>query len=431
MKLNKKNTILIGFAFLSITAFWQMYDNMVPLILTNTFNMNKTISGLIMAADNILALFLLPLFGTLSDKSNFRMGKRKPFILFGTIAAVVFMTGLPLLDNSYYASPSPLKTAGFIIILGLLLIAMGTYRSPAVALMPDVTPRPLRSKGNAIINLMGAIGGIVYLLASSVLFSEKKTAGLDHVNYMPIFIVVAIIMLASLAILLFFVNEPKLRAKQAEYEKAHPEEELAVEETTTQKKVMPKSVKLSLLFLLLSVALWYIGYNAVNTWFTTYATNVWNMALGDASMCLTIAMAGAIISYIPVGVLAGKIGRKISILIGAGLLAVCFFAAYIYTVFSDSFHPILYVLFVLIGIAWATINVNSFPMVVEMCAGADVGKFTGYYYTFSMAAQTITPVLAGTLLSKVGYNSLFPYAAIFVAASFLTMCFVKHGDSEK
>ena len=431
MKLNKKNTILIGFAFLSITAFWQMYDNMVPLILTNTFNINKTISGLIMAADNILALFLLPFFGTLSDRCNFKLGKRKPFILFGTIAAVVFMMGLPILDNSYYESPTSFKTVGFIVILGLLLVAMGTYRSPAVALMPDVTPRPLRSKGNAIINLMGAIGGIIYLLASSVLFSEKKTAGLDHVNYMPIFIVVALIMLISLAILMIFVNEPKLRAKQAEYEKEHPEEELVVEENTTQKKVMPKSVKLSLIFLLLSVALWYIGYNAVNTWFTTYATNVWNMALGDASMCLTIAMAGAIISYIPVGIIAGKIGRKISILIGAGLLAICFFAAYIYTIFSNSFHPILYVLFVLIGIAWATINVNSFPMVVEMCAGADVGKFTGYYYTFSMAAQTVTPVLAGYLLSNIGYNSLFPYAAIFVAASFLTMCFVKHGDSEK
>ena len=431
MKLNKKTTILIGFAFLSITAFWQMYDNMVPLILTNTFDMNKTLSGLIMAADNILALFLLPFFGTLSDKSNFKIGKRKPFILVGTIAAVVLMTGLPLLDNSYYQAPAAIKLVGFIIILGLLLIAMGTYRSPAVALMPDVTPRPLRSKGNAIINLMGAIGGIIYLLASSVLFSEKKTAGLDHVNYMPIFIVVAAIMLVSLAILIFFVNEPKLRAKQAEYEKEHPEEELTVEEDNTQKKVMPKAVKLSLLFLLTSVALWYIGYNAVNTWFTTYATNVWHMALGEASMCLTIAIAGAIISYIPVGMLAGKIGRKISILIGAGLLAVCFFAAYIYTIFSDSFHPILYVLFVLIGIAWATINVNSFPMVVEMCAGSDVGKFTGYYYTFSMAAQTVTPVLAGFLLSNIGYNSLFPYAAIFVCGSFLTMLFVKHGDSEK
>ena len=431
MKLNTKTTVLIGFAFLAITAFWQMYDSLVPLILTDTFKVNETISGIIMAADNVLALFLLPLFGGISDRSNFRMGKRKPFILFGTIAAVILMTGLPILDNSYYAAPSKIKLISFIVLLGLLLITMSTYRSPAVALMPDVTPKPLRSKGNAIINLMGAIGGIVYLLATTILYSESRTKGLDHINYQPIFAVVSIIMLISLAIIIFFVNEPKLRAKQAEYEKQHPDEDLTETTDILKKKVMPKAVKRSLVFLLISVALWYIGYNAINTWFTTYATSVWHMSVGDAGMCLTVAMAGAIISYIPVGVLAGKIGRKISILLGAGLLALCFFAAYIYTVFSSSFHWGLYILFFLVGVAWATINVNSLPMVVEMCSGADVGKFTGYYYTFSMAAQTVTPVVAGFLLSNVSYHSLFPYAAIFVAASFVTMCFVKHSDSER
>ena len=429
MKLNTKLTVLIGFAFLSISAFWQMYDNLVPLILTNTFHMNETVSGVIMAADNILALFLLPLFGGISDRINTKMGKRKPFILVGTIGAVILMSGLPILDNSFFAAPALWKLIAFIVLLGLLLITMGTYRSPAVALMPDVTPKPLRSKGNAIINLMGAVGGILYLIFNSILYSKSRTEGLDHINYQPIFAIVSGIMLVALLVLIFFVNEPKLREKQAEYDKEHPEQDLAVE-TDGEKKKMPKDVKKSLIFLLLSVAFWYIGYNAITTWFSVYATTIWGMAPGEASLCLTIAMAGAIVSYIPVGNIASKVGRSLTIKAGAALLALCFFTAFIYTLLFDTFHWALYILFVLVGLAWAAINVNSLPMVVEMCSGSEVGKFTGFYYTFSMAAQTVTPVVAGFLLSNVSYKALFPYASVFVAFSFITMCFVKHGDSK-
>ena len=193
---------------------------------------------------------------------------------------------------------------------------------------------------------------------------------------------------------------------------------------------MPKDVKRSLIFLLLSVAFWFIGYNAISTWFTTYATTVWDMSPGGASLCLTIATAGAIISYIPVGVIASKIGRKKTIKFGAALLSLSFLTAFIYTLTVGKFHWVLYLLFSLVGVAWASINVNSLPMVVEMCAGSDVGKFTGLYYTFSMSAQTVTPIIAGFLLRNVGYNSLFIYSAIFVAASFTTMCFVKHGDNK-
>jgi maltose/moltooligosaccharide transporter len=193
---------------------------------------------------------------------------------------------------------------------------------------------------------------------------------------------------------------------------------------------LPPEVQRSLGFLLASIALWFIGYNAIETWFTTYANHMWGMSLGDASICLTIATVGAILSYIPAGACASKIGRRKTILGGVALLAGCFFAAFIYTLFSSSFHPALFVLFVLIGVAWAFINVNSLPMVVEMCKGSDVGKFTGYYYTFSMAAQTITPIVAGALLNHVGYGTLFPYAAFFVAAAFVTMLFVRHGDNK-
>lgn len=423
MKLNTKRTILVGFAFFSICAFWQMYDNLIPKILTETFHIGESLSGLVMAADNVLALFLLPLFGGLSDKCTSRFGRRRPFIFFGTLCAVALMMTLPLLTDSYHTAPAAWQVPVFVVCLGALLIAMGTYRSSAVALMPDVTPKPLRSKANAIINLMGALGGILYLLITTFLY---KTSGDVYVSYFPLFAIVGGVMLLSLVVVMLCVNEPELVRQQQAYEKANPQEDLVPESG----EALPPAVRKSLVFLLVSIALWFIGYNGVSTWFSVYAAKSWGMTLGQANTCLTIATAGAIISYIPVGSVASKIGRRKTIRFGTLLLSGSFFSAFLYTMVSDHFSPILYVLFVLVGVAWASINVNSLPMVVEMCKGSEVGKFTGLYYTFSMTAQIATPIVAGWLLEHVDYKVLFPYAALFVFASFITMHFVRHGDNK-
>ena len=425
MKLNVKRTILVGFAFLSISAFWQMYDNLVPKILTETFGIGESISGVIMAADNVLALFLLPLFGGLSDKCSSPLGRRRPFILWGTLAAVVLMMALPLLTDSFHAAPASWKTVCFVIALGMLLITMGTYRSPAVALMPDVTPKPLRSKANAIINLMGTSGGIIYLLITTFLY---KTNSDVYISYLPLFIIVGCIMLVSLAIVMFCVNEPKLVAEQKKYEEAHPEENLAT--VTENGEKLPREVKRSLAFILVSIALWFIAYNGVSTWFSVYASASWNMSLGKANLCLTIATAGAILTYIPSGSIASRIGRRKTIRLGTLFLTVAFGSAFAYTLVSDQFSILLYVLFTLVGIGWALINVNSLPMVLEMCKGSEVGKFTGLYYTFSMSAQIATPIVAGWLLENVSYKALFPYAAVFALGAFFTMGFVRHGDNK-
>ena len=428
MKLNNKRTVLVGLAFLSICAFWQMYDNVVPLILTKTFHLNETFSGAIMAADNVLALFLLPFFGTLSDRTHTRIGKRTPYILGGTLAAVILLNILPILDNSYYAAASAGKMVAFIIALGLLLISMGTYRSPAVALMPDVTPKPLRSRANAIINLMGAVGGIIYLAIAAVMYPNSKVLGLDHVNYQPLFIVVALIMAVAVIVLKLTINEPKLVEANQALEAEHPEWNLAKDDGSGN-EVLPSNVKRSLGFLLASIALWFIGYNGITTWFTTYVDKVMGQGLGGASTCLLIATGGAIISYIPIGSLAHRIGRKRTIMIGIILLAACFATGYFLTTTFSSINVIMFIVFALVGFAWAAINVNSLPMVVEMCRGSDIGKFTGYYYTASMAAQVVTPILAGFLMRTVSYKVLFPYAALFVLLSFMTMTQVKHGDA--
>ena len=412
MKLNIRRTILVGFAFMSISAFWQMYDNVVPLILTKTFALNETWSGAIMAADNILALFLLPLFGGLSDKANTRIGRRMPFILCGTAGAALLMNLLPRLDNKYYdilhggsSGSADFVRIAFIVVLGLQLICMGTYRSPAVALMPDVTPKPLRSKANAIINLMGTLGGVIYLGVAAVLYSGSRINGLPHVDYTLLFAVVATIMVTCVAVLFFTVNEPKLSAENRAYEAAHPEQNLAVTDAAGTEE-LPPAVKRSLGFLLVSISLWFIGYNAVTTWFTTYIDKVMGEGLGGASTCLLVATGGAVIGYVPIGALASKIGRKRTIQGGIALLCTCFICAFFITINTTSITPGVYPLFAVVGLAWAAITVNSMPMVVEMCRGSDVGKFTGYYYTFSMAAQVITPILAGTLLRSIPQHPL-------------------------
>ena len=427
LKLNNKRTILVGLAFLSISAFWQMYDSVMTLILTGTFQLNETVSGAIMAADNVLALFLLPLFGAISDRTETRIGRRMPFILGGTAAAAVLMNLLPMLDNQYANHPSPVTLAGFVAVLALLLVAMGTYRSPAVALMPDVTPKPLRSKGNAIINLMGAVGGILYLAVAAVMYPTSRTEGAVHVDYQPLFLVVSLIMAAAVVVLFLTVREPKLAEENRRLEAAHPEWDLA-EDDGSGHETLPAPVKRSLGFLLASIALWFIGYNGVTTWFTTYVSVVMGQGLGGASTCLLIATGGAIVSYIPIGALASKIGRRKTIMGGIILLAACFALGYVLTTVYSSINAVMFVVFALVGLAWAAINVNSLPMVVEMCKGSDIGKFTGYYYTASMSAQIVTPMLAGTLMRHIDYRVLFPYAAFFVAMSFVTMVFVRHGD---
>ncbi len=427
MRLDVKKTVQMGFGFLSICAFWQMYNAVIPLVLTNTFHLDETFSGVIMAMDNVLALFLLPFFGAVSDKCKNKMGRRKPFFLYGTIAAIILMLLLPLIDNSYYANPSTTKEILFIGILGALLVAMGTYRSPTVALVADCTIKPLRSRANAIINLMGALGGVIYLIVAAIFYPASKTRELAHVNYMLLFMVVAGIMLVSMCIVMTTIDEVALNKSVENYELLHPEENLAVEDENGH-EVLPKEVKRSLAFLLISVALWFIAYNGMETWFTTYAVRTWDMALGEASVCMLLASAGAIVFFIPSGIVASKIGRKKTILMGIIFMGGSFLGGFVFTLLSDTFSPILYVLFACMGMGWAFINVNSLPMVLEMCRESDSGKFTGYYYTFSMAAQIVTPILAGWLMSHVGYIILFPYAALFAALAFLTMLFVHHGD---
>ena len=531
MKLNYKRTIFVGFAFFLICAFWQAYDNTIPLILTNKFGLSQTASGGVMALDNVLALFLLPLFGAISDRCHSRLGRRTPFILIGTLAAAVIFVGLSFADaaqlknlsavsqidepaamqtlyaqeadaalktpdgtdyrlsdlfseEEFCAIPSQLTVTDgevrtpdgaayalsdrfteaeradiakhadgkaftnphytdyvvparqayawnqtaehptalivFIALLLMVLLSMAIFRSPAVALMPDVTPKPLRSKANAVINLMGSAGGIL-VLGLGMVFATGAVKN-SMMSYTVYFSVIALVMLVALALFAWQVREPKLVKRMHEESRRYGIETEQEQETDGK---FGKGEKRSLCFLLASIILWFMGYNAVTSKYSVYASSVLNK---DYNLTLMLAQIAAIVSYLPIGMLSSKVGRKKTILAGIVMLTTSFTVA----CFLRESSPTLLMncMFALAGIGWATINVNSFPMVVEMCRGGSVGKYTGIYYTASMAAQTVTPLLSGFLMDKLGLTALFPYAAVFVALAFVTMLFVMHGDNK-
>lgn len=453
MKLNYKRTILVGFAFFLISAFWQAYDAIVPLILTNHFGLPQTASGAVMSIDNVLAVFLLPIFGALSDKVNTKHGRRTPFIFFGAISAMISFVCLTFVDNyqiarladaglvfntgssSETALPekalkltlkltleNPLPLVGFIATLLVVLLAMATFRSPAVALMPDVTVKPLRSKGNAIINLMGTAGGILVLVLGMIFATSKN----PYMQYTPYVLAVVAIMATGLVIFLISVKEKKW-AEEMEAESVRLGlEEAPAESENGEKRKLTKGEFASLLLILASVALWYIGYNSITSKYSVYATNILGF---DFNFTLIIAQAAAIISYIPVGMIASKVGRRKTILAGVAMLATAFAIGILIEPTTPEF--IMFPVFILAGMGWATINVNSFPMVVELAKSGDVGKYTGYYYTASMAAQIVAPILSGFLYDLIGMRyTFFTFGAIFVACSFVTMFFVKHGDAK-
>lgn len=299
--------------------------------------------------------------------------------------------------------------------LALTLIAMAMYRSPAVALMPDLTPKPLRSSANAVINLMGAVGAIYALILIRLLVKKE-----EHPSYLPVFLGVVGIMVLAVIILVATINEKKIAAKIAE---EYPEE--AEEEKERKNMVFPAPVKRSIVLILVSIFLWFTAYNAVTTAFSRYAVTVWGMEGGGFASCLMVAMVAAIISYIPIGIISSKIGRKKSILIGLVMMFISYTSVFFYPTYNVTAN----IFFAIIGIA-GTISVNSLPMVVEMSKGSDIGKYTGLYYTFSMTAQIFTPIVSGALLQYVSYSTLFPYAMFFTACAFVTMMMVKHGDSK-
>jgi len=445
LKLNYKRTFTIGFAFFGILLLWQVYDSWCPTLLTELFKKHLTGSsekevqylvGIMMAMDNLFALFLLPVFGYLSDRTHTKIGKRMPYILMGTLVCAIAFPFIPV----FYEMNS---VFGVIAVMAVVLIFAMMYRNPAVALMPDITPKPLRSKANGIINIMGYIGG-AFATVVGIFFSLSKYLGKnDYVGWetnniwaleAP-FLVGSVLMVIS-AIFLFIKIKENDIAEQMKEEMEEGEKLAATEDKLEEDKPLSKANKRMLLFILGAEFFWFMADNAVSTFMGNY-TLYYLLCNSSSNMINTIIMGvGSVVGFAFGGTIAEKIGRKWTLFIGLGITALAYLAwgllaTNIPTPASGEFNkfPVyLYAVFFVKGLGMSLVHVNSFPMVVELATGKSVGKFTGYYYAASMAAQTLTPCLLGLLLliPNFGFDLLPIYALICTVAGLVIFFFVKN-----
>lgn len=536
MKLNYWKTLKVGLAFAIIMVFWTAYDYVVPLLLEHAYGLPNSIRGLVMGLDNLLSLFLLPIFGRISDKTHTKWGRRTPFIVIGTLVSAVLMIFVPIsansqlkqgealraeitatdspdytytdaagktynaeqiytmlfetgYDNADYCDHDFLKQGGindledyleialnpldadgetseaysryvetginsyasdqvyekltkdnttsliiYMIILFFVLIAMATFRSPAVALMPDVTPKPLRSQANAMINLAGGAGGAVAFLIYTI------TLLINPTGFIAIFVAVAASMVIILALFLWLVKEPKMvrecEALCAEYGISNddddaPEQKGGEAADAEELKIYRRSRFASFLLILASIFMWFMGYNAISSNLSIYLTKTLNLSSGLGGVISGISMGISAVAFIPVGMLAVKIGRRKSIMLGFAFATLSFILIFFFASSPSAAAVYLYTVFYLIaGFGLIIANVNTFPMVVELASSGDTGKYTGFYYAATMSAQAITPFIAGLIMDQWGSKYLFLYSTVCVAIAILLMVFVKHGDSK-
>jgi len=397
MKLDYKKTLLIGLGFFTVNIVWALYNISVPLDLAD-LGMSGVAVGSVMTIDNIFAIIFLPIFGALSDKTNSRYGRRMPYLLIGIPLSALAFILIPVMNGSL--------TTIMITIIAMNFF-MSIYRAPTVALMPDFTPGPLRSKANGVINFMGGIGSVTAFLIGGFL--------IDTNEFLP-FAAGSFIMVVTIIVMYLMIHEPK----EIEPDKPEAAEDIKV-------KAEEKGKVLSLIFLLLAIFSWFAGFNAIETFFSTYGTMVLGITEGQASFMLAIFSGMLVLFSIPSGFLATKIGRKKTILIGITILFFIFLS--IIFMPKDDIR-LMYVALAIGGMSWALININSYPMVVELTSSKGIGKYTGYYYFFSMLAAIVSPILYGFLKDMLGDGFLFIYSSIAMVVAFFFMMLVQHGEAK-
>jgi MFS family permease len=455
--LNYRRTFVIGFAFFGILMLWQIYNSYCSKFLTQMFASTiyslsysdldlpehagqlldvQYLVGIIMALDNIAALFLLPLFGFFSDRTHTKIGKRMPYIIIGTLVSAIAFPFIPLF---YYYN----NLVGVIAMMGIVIFFMMMYRNPAVSLMPDLTPKPLRSRANGIINIVGFLGGGVgTILAIPLSFANyiksKGNNGAGNLWIIEIpFLVASVLMLVTCGILFWKIKENKLETDLAD-EMARGEETAAVVEKVDPNGKMGKANRTMLILILSAEVLWFMSFNALETFLGSYT--LWYLHSNDNNTSIIWIVEGvcSVVAFLLAGRLADKIGRKWTIFIGLCIITLalglfCFVTpagngtlVNGYNQYDATFPWLMYPVFALAGIGWAMINICSFPMVVELCASKDIGKFTGFYYAASMLAQSTTPIIIGLIFKFTQQWWVLPiYSAGLMAAATVVFFFVK------
>lgn len=410
-----KRTLLVTLPFAGALAFWQAYDGIIPLILRDTFHMGDTLAGVVMALDNICALFLLPLFGSLSDRCHSRLGRRTPFILIGSLLAALL---IPFLSVADQMESFPL----FIGVLCLILVVLSSYRSPCVALMPDVTPRPVRAKADAFNSLMAAAAGIVVMVSISLAVPD-----VEKPSYLMVFLIVSgLIVLCTIIFAVFFREKDAVKRMHEEsVAMGIPEEEADASDEGGKEKEKDAIVRRSLLGILLCVFFYFMASNAVTTAFSKYASNMWDAGGGSFANFQLVATLVTLISYMPMAGLSCRIGRKNTTYIGIGLM--CLGGIAIFNI--SGYTPFIYLWVSVAGVGMGTVATTIYPMIMEVASENTTGRYTGYYYTASMSAQIITPILSGAVMEFIGYRFLYLYAVVCALLAGLPLLLVKKGNT--
>ena len=449
LKLNYKRTIIIGFAFFGILLLWQVYDSWCPTFLTELFKEAFSLTneeevqylvGIVMAFDNLAALILLPIFGHLSDKTKSPIGKRMPYILVGTFVCAVAFPFIPLLFHYH-------NVGGTIALMAIVVVFSMMYRNPAVSLMPDMTPKPLRSRANGIINIMGYIGGAfatvvgIFFVLSDYLDINGEggwAAGNIWVIEIP-FLIASILMIISALVLVFKINENKIEEEMKDELKLG-EEMTELKEQVNDDKPLSRGNKIMLILILLAEFFWFMADNGIGTFMTNYTIYYFGASSSSSMINTIVGGVGSVIGFAVGGIIASKIGRKWTIVSGLSLTLASYvvwgvLAATLFTFQpgSGTFPIYLYVIWFIKGFGMSLVHVNSYPMVVELCNSKKIGKFTGYYYASSMAAQTVTPIALGSILLVPSFDfGILPYYAICcVAISLIVFLLIKNVKSTK
>jgi MFS family permease len=416
MKLNYKKTFTLGFGFFAIMLCASLYDAFVPLFLSE-FIEEASLIGFLMTMDNYIGLFLQPLVGSVSDRTNTRFGRRMPYILIC----------MPLAAIAVCVIPNHWNLISLIVIIVLYNLIMSAFRSPTVALMPDITPVPLRSKANGVINFMGGVGSVIAFFIGSKLYK---------LNHAYPFYMAAILLVVSAVILFFKIKEKR---DALEYDDI-----ASADASVTDKKnhataasfigtlkawlaALPQTVKSMKNVLILCVAIffWFIAYNAVSSFFSLYGEKFLQIDPSVAVSKLTYFSISMLVTAIPAGWLGTLLGKRNTILIGLVMIILVFVGIF----FTNDIDTIGF-LFIPGGIGWALININSYPFVVSMASGNKVGSYTGLYYFFSSLAAIASPPVIGALIDRLGYGILFKYSVGGFILALIFLLFVKTPKEE-
>lgn len=404
---------LLGFGFFGISVLWPLYNAYVPIFLKD-FALPSFIVGLIMTIDNIFAILMLPYIGTLSDQTRTKLGRRKPYILVGAPLGAFFFALIPFCKDI-----GSLALMMFVIIL--MNFSMALFRSPVIALMPDITPSERRSQANGIINFMGGFGALLAYFAGKPLYDANKAYP---------FLAGALLMLIANLLVLLFIKEPAEYRIRGERVKTTETIKKGSKELVENLKEVFASKEKSLMMMLLSIFFWFVGFNAIETFFTSYAKFHLGISESTGALVLGVFSLSFMVFALPAGFIGAKLGRKKTIRLGLSIIVICLLAVIFLSrlLAGTMLLNLLYVMFALSGVGWALVNVNSLPMVVDMTKVEKVGGYTGLYYFFSMAANIVAPPLAGVFIDFVGYRSLFAFSIVFLLASYMTMNSVKRGE---